>query len=177
MLWSSGNNERGVKSVAEENLLYYGDNLDVLRRHVADGSVDLVYLDPPFNSAQDYNVLFKERNGTEPAAQIRAFEDTWRRDQAAAQIRAFEDTWRWDQAAARAYQEIVEGGGKAAQAMIAFHSCLGANDMLAYLAMMAPRGIAAGVERDGEHLAALRPNGRPLSQDSYGRGVWRRKLC
>jgi DNA modification methylase len=109
--------------VAQENLLYYGDNLDVLRRHVADDSVDLVYLDPPFNSAQDYNVLFKERNGTESAAQIRAFEDTW----------------RWDQTAARAYQEIVEGGGKAAQAMIAFHSYLGANDMLAYLAMMAPR--------------------------------------
>jgi DNA modification methylase len=107
----------------EENLLYYGDNLDVLRRHVADGSVDLVYLDPPFNSAQDYNVLFKERNGTESAAQIRAFEDTW----------------RWDTVAARAYQEIVEGGGKVAQAMIAFHSYLGANDMLAYLAMMAPR--------------------------------------
>jgi len=109
--------------MSEENLLYYGDNLDVLRRHVADGSVDLVYLDPPFNSAQDYNVLFKERNGTESAAQIRAFEDTW----------------RWDQVAARAYQEIVEGGGKVAQAMIAFHSYLGANDMLAYLAMMAPR--------------------------------------
>jgi DNA modification methylase len=109
--------------VVQENLLYYGDNLDVLRRHVADESVDLVYLDPPFNSAQDYNVLFKERNGTESAAQIRAFEDTW----------------RWDQTAARAYQEIVEGGGKVAQAMIAFHSYLGANDMLAYLAMMAPR--------------------------------------
>jgi adenine specific DNA methylase Mod len=112
-----------MMKVAHENLLYYGDNLDVLRRRVAGESVDLVYLDPPFNSAQNYNVLFKERNGTEPAAQIRAFEDTW----------------RWDQAAARAYQEIVEGGGKAAQAMIAFHSCLGANDMLAYLAMMAPR--------------------------------------
>ena len=109
--------------MAQENLLYYGDNLDVLHRHVADESVDLVYLDPPFNSAQDYNVLFKERNGTESAAQIRAFEDTW----------------RWDQVAARAYQEAVEGGGKVAQAMIAFHSYLGANDMLAYLAMMAPR--------------------------------------
>jgi DNA modification methylase len=105
------------------NLLYYGDNLDILRRYVKDESVDLIYLDPPFKSNQDYNVLFKERNGTESAAQIRAFEDTW----------------RWDQTAARAYQEIVEGGGKAAQAMIAFHSYLGANDMLAYLAMMAPR--------------------------------------
>ncbi|MCX7046498.1 MAG: DNA methyltransferase [Candidatus Sumerlaeota bacterium] len=107
----------------DNNLLYYGDNLDVLRRHVADASVDLVYLDPPFNSAQDFNVLFKERNGKESSAQITAFKDTW----------------SWDQAAAQAYQEIVEGGGKVAQAMIAFHSYLGANDMLAYLAMMAPR--------------------------------------
>ena len=112
-----------MMKVAHENLLYYGDNLDVLRRCVAGESVDLVYLDPPFNSAQNYNALLKERKGTETAAQIRAFEDTW----------------RWDQVAARAYQEIVEGGGKVAQAMIAFHSYLGANDMLAYLAMMAPR--------------------------------------
>ena len=57
------------------NHLYYGDNLDVLRRHVADGSVDLVYLDPPFNSRKDYNVLFGE-HGTKAAAQIKAFEDT-----------------------------------------------------------------------------------------------------
>ncbi len=65
------------------NLLYYGDNLDVLRRHVKDESVDLVYLDPPFNSSQDYNVLFAEQNGTRSAAQIKAFEDTWRWDQGA----------------------------------------------------------------------------------------------
>ena len=105
------------------NLLYYGDNLDILRRYVKDESVDLIYLDPPFKSNQDYNVLFKERNGT----------------QSAAQIHAFEDTWRWDEAAARAYQEIVEAGGKVSQAMQAFHTYLGPNDMLAYLAMMAPR--------------------------------------
>ena len=66
------------------NHLYYGDNLDVLRRHVADESVDLVYLDPPFNSNQSYNVLFAEQNGTEAAAQIQAFEDTWHWDLAAA---------------------------------------------------------------------------------------------
>ena len=62
----------------EPNVLYYGDNLDVLRRHVEDESVDLVYLDPPFNSNQDYNVLFAEHDGTQSAAQIKAFEDTWR---------------------------------------------------------------------------------------------------
>ncbi len=105
------------------NLLYYGDNLDVLRRHVADESVDLVYLDPPFNSNASYNVLFAERDGT----------------QAAAQIKAFEDTWRWDESAARAYEETVEGGGKVSQAMQAFRTLLGESDMLAYLAMMAPR--------------------------------------
>jgi DNA modification methylase len=105
------------------NLLYYGDNLDVLRRHVADASVDLVYLDPPFNSNASYNVLFAERDGT----------------QAASQIKAFEDTWRWDEGAARAFQEVVEAGGRVSQAMQAFRTFLGDTDMLAYLAMMAPR--------------------------------------
>lgn len=105
------------------NLLYYGDNLDVLRRYVADESIDLIYLDPPFNSAQNYNVLFTEQDGTRSASQIRAFEDTW----------------RWDEAAALAYQEIVESGGKVSQAMQAFRAFLGDTDMLAYLSMMAPR--------------------------------------
>lgn len=107
----------------EKNRLYYGDNLEVLRRYIADETVDLVYLDPPFNSNQDYNVLFHERNGT----------------RAAAQIKAFEDTWQWDESAARAYQEVVEGGEKVSQCMQAFRTFLGENDVLAYLAMMAPR--------------------------------------
>ena len=59
------------------NTLYYGDNLEVLRRYVADESVDLVYLDPPFNSNASYNVLFKEKTGEESPAQIKAFTDTW----------------------------------------------------------------------------------------------------
>jgi len=105
------------------NYLYYGDNLEVLRRYIADESVDLVYLDPPFKSDQDYNVLFAEHNGT----------------QSQAQIKAFEDTWRWDQAAAEAYQETVEAGGKVSEVMQAFRLFLGTSDMLAYLAMMAPR--------------------------------------
>jgi DNA modification methylase len=106
-----------------ENVLYYGDNLEVLRRHIKDETVDLVYLDPPFNSSQDYNVLFAEHNGA----------------QSAAQIKAFEDTWRWDQGAAEAYEEVVELGGRAAEAMRAFRAFLGESDMMAYLAMMAPR--------------------------------------
>jgi site-specific DNA-methyltransferase (adenine-specific) len=105
------------------NLLYYGDNLDVLRRHVKDESVDLVYLDPPFNSNATYNVLFAEHSG----------------ERAAAQIKAFEDTWLWDQAAALAYQETVEQGGTMSQALQAFRTFLGDSDMMAYLAMMAPR--------------------------------------
>jgi site-specific DNA-methyltransferase (adenine-specific) len=105
------------------NVLYYGDNLDVLRRYVADESVDLVYLDPPFNSARSYNVLFAEQDGT----------------RAAAQIQAFEDTWRWDEAASAAYHETVEAGGKVSEVLQAFRLFLGDTDMLAYLSMMAPR--------------------------------------
>ena len=60
--------------------LYYGDNLDILRRYLKDESVDLVYLDPPFNSAQNYNAFFHEKDGTDAASQIHAFEDTWHWD-------------------------------------------------------------------------------------------------
>ncbi len=108
-----------------KNQLYYGDNLDVLRRYLREESVDLVYLDPPFNSRQDYNVLFAEKDGS----------------QSNSQIRAFEDTWEWNIEAERAYQETVEQGGRVAQAMVAFRTFLGGSDMLAYLAMMAPRLI------------------------------------
>jgi site-specific DNA-methyltransferase (adenine-specific) len=103
--------------------LYYGDNLDILRRYVDDESVDLVYLDPPFNSARNFNVLFAEQDGT----------------RAAAQIRVFEDTWQWDEAAAAAYHEVVESGGKVSEVLQAFRIFLGDSDMLAYLSMMAPR--------------------------------------
>ncbi len=58
------------------NTLFYGDNLSVLRDHIPDESVDLVYLDPPFNSNASYNVLFKEKSGEESPAQIKAFTDT-----------------------------------------------------------------------------------------------------
>lgn len=105
------------------NLLYFGDNLDILRRHIAAASVDLVYLDPPFNSNQNYNVLFAEKDGTA----------------AAAQICAFEDTWHWDMAAAESFTETVEAGGEVSKALQAFRDFIGENDMLAYLSMMAPR--------------------------------------
>jgi hypothetical protein len=106
-----------------ENRLYYRDNLDILRRYVKEETVDLVDLDPPFQSNQDYNVLFAEQDGSRSAAQIKAFEDTW----------------RWDQAAAEAYHALMAAGGKVAQAILAFRTFLGESDILAYLAMMAPR--------------------------------------
>ena len=55
------------------NYLYYGDNLDILREYIPEESIDLIYLDPPFKSNQDYNILFEKRNGTKSTAQIRAF--------------------------------------------------------------------------------------------------------
>ena len=107
----------------DSNSLYYGDNLDILRRYVRNESADLIYLDPPFNSNQTYNVLFQEKDGS----------------QSASQIKAFGDTWHWDETAARSYEEAVEAGGQVSEAMQAFRKLLGTNDMLAYMSMMAPR--------------------------------------
>lgn len=106
-----------------ENTLFYGDNLDIMRRHLPDESVDLVYADPPFKSNQNYNVLFQEKDGT----------------QAASQIRAFEDTWKWNANDEAVYADLVTAGGKLADALQAFRQFIGACDMLSYLVMMAPR--------------------------------------
>lgn len=81
-------------AMAGKNKLYFGDNLNILRDYVEDASVDLIYLDPPFNSSATYNVLFKEKSGGESAAQITAFEDTW----------------QWDRQSEAVYREIVDGG-------------------------------------------------------------------
>ena len=108
------------------NTLYYGDNLDILRRYIDDESVDLIYLDPPFNSNADYNVLFAEKDGA----------------QAHAQIKAFEDTWSWDLEAAAEYAEVLRSGhDRVAKALKGLHDFLGASDMMAYLSMMAIRLI------------------------------------
>lgn len=105
--------------------MFYGDNLEVLRRYVSDASIDFVYLDPPFKSDQDFNVLYEEKDGS----------------RAAAQIKAFEDTWEWNQASAAACDEVIRSGGHPADALRSFKTFLGGSDMLAYLAMMAPRLI------------------------------------
>ena len=91
------------------NTLYYGDNLDVLRRYVADERVDLIYLDPPFKSNQDYNVLFAEQDGSRSAAQIKAFEDTWRWDQGGGgSIRGSGRVWRFRLQGAASFSDIPQ---------------------------------------------------------------------
>jgi site-specific DNA-methyltransferase (adenine-specific) len=106
------------------NRLYYGDNLEVLREHIADASVDLIYLDPPFNSNAGYNVLFKSASGAG----------------ADASIEAFDDTWTWGESAQYALMDIAKGTNRPLQVMMAaMHSAIGENPLMAYLAMMAVR--------------------------------------
>ena len=109
------------------NTLYYGDNLLVMREHLADESVDLVYLDPPFNSNASYNVLFREKSGEDSPAQIKAFTDTW----------------EWTLETERTFQQDIilhPGTPSAVKDMItAFHQFIGNNAMMAYLVMMTPR--------------------------------------
>ena len=108
------------------NKLYYGDNLAILRDFIPANSIDLTYLDPPFNSNRNYNVLFREESGRESEAQITAFEDTW----------------HWNEATARTYDEIVTGAPDEVATMIAaMKTFVGANQMMAYLVMMTVRLI------------------------------------
>ena len=108
------------------NKLFYGDNLDVLRDEMASESVDLIYLDPPFNSNANYNVLFKSKTG----------------EGADAQITAFEDTWHWNDKAEDAFDQVMRSGLSGASELLrAMRGFLGENDMMAYLAMMAIRLI------------------------------------
>ena len=108
------------------NHLYYGDNLDILQKHIQDESVDLIYLDPPFNSQASYNVLFRAPSG----------------EQSKAQIEAFGDTWHWNDSAERAFDAVMQSGNTdAAEMLRAMRSFLKENDMMAYLTMMAVRLI------------------------------------
>ena len=110
------------------NVLYFGDNLELLRNreYFPDNSIDLIYLDPPFNSKKDYNILFKENGGVESEAQIKAFTDTW----------------HWTQTAADTYHDIVVNGPlKVSKLIGALHDVLGGNDVMAYLVMMTARLI------------------------------------
>ncbi len=107
-----------------KNTLYYGDNLQILREYIADESIDLVYLDPPFNSKRTYNVLFKNESGQDSEAQIAAFDDTW----------------HWNAAAEETYYELVTEAPDHVSKMIgAMREFIGTNEMMAYLVMMAIR--------------------------------------
>jgi len=109
-----------------ENTLYYGDNLFILREHIPSESIDLVYLDPPFNSSRNYNVLFKDEHGTESEAQITAFEDTW----------------HWNLAAETAYSELLtEAPDHVTKMVESLRDFIGTNQMMAYLVMMTVRLI------------------------------------
>lgn len=109
------------------NKLFYGDNLEILRRHIPNECIDMIYLDPPFKSDAHYNILFKEADG-EPSA---------------AQIQAFSDTWHWDTMARQAYEYLTSNAvdNKVANVAEAFYRMLGKNDMTAYLFIMAERLI------------------------------------
>ena len=106
------------------NTLYYGDNLIILRQYFAAESVDLIYLDPPFNSNRSYNVLFKDESGRE----------------APAQMMAFEDTWHWNRVAEQTYLELTtRAPARVVDVVDALRRFIGPNQMLAYLVMMAAR--------------------------------------
>jgi site-specific DNA-methyltransferase (adenine-specific) len=113
-----------MQETPPRNALFYGDNLAILRAHVEDESVDLVYLDPPFNSNANYNLLFKAPDG----------------HQSQAQIEAFDDSWHWNEPAEQAFDEVMQSGNSdAAEMLRAMRSFLKENDMMAYLTMMAVR--------------------------------------
>jgi site-specific DNA-methyltransferase (adenine-specific) len=105
------------------NTLYYGDNLKILRDYIKDESVDLVYLDPPFNSNRNYNVLFRNESGSDSESQIMAFEDTW----------------HWNVAAEQTYGELINEPEQVGRMIESFRQFIGNNQMMAYLVMMAVR--------------------------------------
>ena len=107
-----------------QNTLYYGDNLNILREYVATESVDLIYLDPPFNSSRSYNVLFKDESGIDSEAQITAFEDTW----------------HWNHIAEQTYHELLtDAPDRVSQLVAALRAIVGTSQMMAYLVMMTIR--------------------------------------
>jgi DNA modification methylase len=106
-------------------MLFRGDNLDILRRHIGDASVDLVYLDPPFQSGKDYSIVFEPRSG--------------KPERARAQSKAFTDTWKWGPDAEASFAEVESAGFDVAKSVRALRSILGESDLMAYLCMMAPR--------------------------------------
>lgn len=114
-------------SELQTNVLYFGDNLEILRKHIQSESIDLVYLDPPFNSRRDYNILFKENGGVESEAQIKAFSDTWH--------------WSTKSAQTAYHDVVIRGPPRVGQLLESLYKATGGNDVMAYLAMMTIRLI------------------------------------
>ena len=109
------------------NKLYFGDCLEVLRDSISDESVDLVYLDPPFKSQRDYNIIFSTPKG----------------HKADAQITAFEDTWHWSAQAEREFNELIhQSNTDVSEVIQSFRAFLRESDIMAYLTMMANRLLA-----------------------------------
>lgn len=111
------------EGVAASGTLYYGDNLSVLQSEIDDESIDLIYLDPPFNSSAQYNVIFEERDGS------------------GAQAGAFHDTWTWTDDSERGYESVMKRGGPIAETLSGMMSFLGKSNTMSYLCMMTPRLI------------------------------------
>jgi site-specific DNA-methyltransferase (adenine-specific) len=88
------------------NRIYHGDNLDVLREHIRDESVDLIYLDPPFNSQANYSVLYREPTG----------------EHSKVQVEAFADTWPWNDTAEQGFDEVIRSSADAAELMRAIRA-------------------------------------------------------
>ena len=120
------------KNNSWKNKLYFGDNLDILRDKIPDNFVDLIYLDPPFQSGRTYNIIFQPKDGEIKGAN--------------AEIKTFEDTWEWGMEAERNYEGLIAGtitkekpNQKLIDLMKAMRGYLGEVSMMAYLSMMAPR--------------------------------------
>jgi len=109
--------------VITKNSLFYGDNLDILRQYIANETIDLIYLDPPFNSNRNYNVLYKDESGVDSASQIVAFEDTW----------------HWSHDTEAQYRDMSAVGDRLGRLLDTFVDVIGRNQMAAYLVMMAAR--------------------------------------
>lgn len=117
-----GGGRRYRPNASDQNRLYFGDNLDIMR--VLDNEIaDLIYLDPPFKSDADYNMIFKSPSGVAPPSQITAFEDNW----------------EWTEESAKTYSELLESGTEVASLIRGLKDVIGINDMLAYIVMMTIR--------------------------------------
>lgn len=122
-----------IRPVAlQTNMLYLGNNLDVLRLHIPDDSIDLIYLDPPFNSKKDYNLIYLDKEG----------------ERSTSQVQAFEDSWRWGEEAERTYDWLVDSNdnqgrvpAEVSRIIGALRQGIGENEVMAYLVMMTARLI------------------------------------